>query len=133
MPWDDGPHGGFTTGEPWLPAAHTHRGLDARAQRDDPGSVWHHYRRLIDLRHKLALVVDGSFTQLETGHPDLVAYRRDHDGEVLVVVAHLAEGSVQLPAAIAALVAPGEVLLATATSDSADTLGSWESRVHLVR
>jgi len=133
MPWDDGPHGGFTIGEPWLPAATTHCGLDAQAQRDDPGSVWHHYRRLIDLRHKFAVVVEGSFTPLETGHPDLVAYRRDHDGEVLVVVAHLAEGSVPLPSALAALVAPGEVLLATTMSDNAGTLGSWESRVHLVR
>jgi oligo-1,6-glucosidase len=133
MPWDSGPQGGFTDGEPWLAPAASHRGLDASAQRDEPGSVWHHYRRLIDLRHKLPVVVEGSFILLETGHPDLVAYRRDHDGEVLVVVAHLAEGSVPLPPALAALVAPGEVLLATVISDDVGTLGSWESRVHLVR
>lgn len=40
----------------------------------------------------------------------------------------MAEGSVPLTPS-----APGEVLLATATSDDVGTLDSWESRVHLVR
>ena len=52
MRWDDGPAGGFTTGEPWLPAIPVAGGSVA-AQRRDPGSLLALYRDLIALRPHL--------------------------------------------------------------------------------
>jgi alpha-glucosidase len=52
MAWDDSPHGGFTRGEPWLPATGAPGGSVA-AQREDPDSLLHLYRDLIALRKQL--------------------------------------------------------------------------------
>jgi alpha-glucosidase len=70
MQWDASRNGGFTTGEPWLPAVDpTERNVDA--QRDDPGSTLSLVRELIALRRELG---DG-FELLDA--PDgVVAYRR---------------------------------------------------------
>jgi alpha-glucosidase len=70
MQWDASRNGGFTTGEPWLPAVDpTERNVDA--QRDDPGSTLSLVRELIALRRELG---DG-FELLDA--PDgVVAHRR---------------------------------------------------------
>ena len=59
MQWDASPHAGFTTGTPWLPVNPNHTEINAEAARKDPDSVFHHYRRLIALRHVLPVVVHG--------------------------------------------------------------------------
>lgn len=115
MPWDDGPHGGFTTGVPWAPIAPDHRAANAAAQRDDPASVFRHYRRLIDLRHTEDVVVHGSQTTLLAEHPHVVAYARRLDETTLIVVANLRDerGPVEPPpggegpASVEVLVATG--------------------------
>jgi oligo-1,6-glucosidase len=76
MQWDAGPNAGFTTGTPWLPVHPDHVTVNAAAQRDDPDSVFAHYRRLADLRHSEPAVVSGSFAMLLPEHPQLYAYAR---------------------------------------------------------
>src|SRR4029079_18641978 len=56
---DDSPHAGFTTGEPWLPMNPNLAEITAAAARADPDSVFHHYRRLIALRHEEPAVALG--------------------------------------------------------------------------
>ena len=51
MQWDDSPHAGFTTGTPWIAVNPNHTTINAAAARADDRSVFHHYRRLIELRH----------------------------------------------------------------------------------
>jgi oligo-1,6-glucosidase len=62
--WDDSPHGGLTTGTPWLAANPNHTEVNAVPAQADPGSVYHHYRRLIALRHEEPVVAHGSFEML---------------------------------------------------------------------
>ena len=86
MQWDDSPHAGFTTGEPWIAVNPNHTEINARDAVADPGSVFHHYRRLIELRHDEPAVADGDFTMLLEDDPRLYAYtRRLGDTELLVV------------------------------------------------
>ena len=47
MQWTDAPHGGFTTGTPWLAANNNFTHINARAALADPQSVFHHYRQLV--------------------------------------------------------------------------------------
>ncbi|SDE53348.1 alpha-glucosidase [Auraticoccus monumenti] len=83
--WDDSPHAGFTTGEPWLPVNPNHTWLNAAAQAEDPTSVLHHYRALIRLRHELAVLAEGRTTLLLPDDPTLWVYTREHAGERLLV------------------------------------------------
>jgi oligo-1,6-glucosidase len=83
--WDASPGAGFTTGTPWLAINPDHTEVNAAAQVGDPGSVFEHYRRLIDLRHTDPVVTDGDFELLLPDHPTVWAFvRRGSDAELLV-------------------------------------------------
>ena len=86
MQWDSSPAAGFTSGTPWLPVNPNHSWLNAAAQYDDPQSVFNHYRKLIELRHRDDVVVDGDFTMLLTDDPHIYAFTRCRgDRELLVL------------------------------------------------
>jgi oligo-1,6-glucosidase len=84
--WDAGPHAGFTTGEPWLPVNPNHTFINAKAERANPDSVFHHYRRIIELRHTLPVIADGDFTMLLEHEQRVYAYVRSLDGVELLVL-----------------------------------------------
>ncbi len=84
--WDDSPHGGFTTGEPWIEVASNYPQVNAAAAVADPDSVFHHYRTLIGLRKSDPLVTTGRYELLDREHPAVYAYLRRGDGEALLVV-----------------------------------------------
>jgi oligo-1,6-glucosidase len=86
MQWDDSPNGGFSTGTPWLPVNPNHREINAHAQRADPDSVFHYYRRLIELRKTEPAVADGDFTMLLPDDERLYAFTRRLGGTELLVI-----------------------------------------------
>ncbi|QDB79170.1 alpha-glucosidase [Georgenia wutianyii] len=137
MQWDDSPAAGFTTGTPWIAVNPNHTEVNAAAARRDPGSVYHHYRRLHELRHTHDIVVEGSFRLLLPEHEQVFAYTRTLAGSpTLLVVANMS--SEPATVTLAGLAGPlaGEVLLTT-HDDGAPaageelTLAPWESRVLL--
>ena len=89
MQWEDRSHAGFTQGIPWLPANPNYVFVNARAAVNDPGSVFHHYKALIELRHTTPVVVDGRFALLAADHDRLWAFTRSTDDESLLVLANL--------------------------------------------
>ncbi len=99
MQWDDGPNAGFSTGTPWLPVNPNHRDINAQAQRHDPHSVFAHYRRLIRLRHRLPVVVDGDFALIAADHPRLFGYRRRLGESELLVLANCSTDPLDLGSA----------------------------------
>jgi alpha-glucosidase len=70
MQWDGSPHGGFSGGEPWLPAIDPAE-RNVEEQRDDPGSMLSLVRELIALRPELG----DRFALIEAAE-GVVAYRR---------------------------------------------------------
>lgn len=84
--WDASRHAGFTTGEPWIAVNPNHRTVNAEAERADPGSVFHHHRRLIALRHAEPVVALGDFTMLLPHDPHVYAFTRTLDDVQLLVL-----------------------------------------------
>ncbi len=138
MQWDGSPHAGFTDGDPWIPVNPNHTEINAAAQVDDPDSVFHHYRRLIALRHDEPAVVHGSFRMLLPDHEQLYAFVREHDDTRLLVVANLSSDDQVKPDLAAAgedldAWAGAELVLAVDAGSAATVdvpLGPWEARVH---
>lgn len=72
----------------------------------DPDSVFHHYRRLIALRHGESiegfdgdvapLVIDGTFALLAEAHPALWAYTRTLGDRHLLVVANCSSEALEV-------------------------------------
>ena len=92
MQWDASPHGGFTTGTPWLTENPNYREINATAELADPDSVFHYYRRLIALRKTYPVFVHGDFTLLEPDHPSLFVYRRRLERQSLLVICNYGGG-----------------------------------------
>lgn len=88
MPWDDGAHAGFSTGEPWLPLNPDWRERNVAAQADDPASMLSLHRTLLALRRRHPALSVGSFALVDAG-ADVLAYERRHEGERLLIALNL--------------------------------------------
>ncbi len=129
--WDDSANAGFTTGRPWLPVNANHNTINAAAAREDAESVFHHYRRLIALRHELEIVREGRFDLVLPDHEQVFAYTRTLDDEVLVLLANLSGEQVEIDLTELPELAGAEVLLATHADPDKSTLRPWESTIYL--
>jgi oligo-1,6-glucosidase len=129
MQWDAGEHAGFTTGTPWIPVNPNHTEINAQAAVADPDSVFHHYRKLIALRHDEPAVALGDFTMLLPDDPQVYAFtRRLEDVELLVVVN--VSGDSAAPE-ISSDWAGAELLLTNVEADPRTfALAPWEARVY---
>lgn len=130
--WTEGPNAGFTSGRPWLPVNANHVTINADAARADAGSVFHHYRRLIGLRHDHEVVREGRFELLLPDHEQIFAYTRTLGDQVLVTVANMSSHEVRLQPGDVPDVTGAEVLIATHEQPTVDVLRPWESAVYLV-
>ncbi|SHM92892.1 glycoside hydrolase family 13 protein [Actinacidiphila paucisporea] len=132
MQWDASPQAGFTTGTPWLPVNPDHTEVNAASALADPNSVYHHYRRLIALRHTEPAVVHGDFTMLLPDDERIYAFTREFGGTRLLVAGNFTGETVsaELPHGWA----ESEVILDNGPSPRAEpgrlVLAPWEARVH---
>ncbi|HYG27453.1 MAG TPA: alpha-amylase family glycosyl hydrolase [Caulobacteraceae bacterium] len=77
MPWSREPNHGFTSGEPWLPAAPEHLGLTVEEQDADEGSTLALARRLIALRRQTPALRLGDIRFRQQAGPVLAFERGD--------------------------------------------------------
>jgi alpha-glucosidase len=83
MPWDDSERAGFTTADPWLPVPPQHRELAVTAQERDPSSALHGFRRLLNWRRNVPLLISGDIEFLVATESVLAFKRFDADGALL--------------------------------------------------
>ncbi|MFD9541128.1 alpha-glucosidase [Streptomyces sp. NPDC060022] len=132
MQWDASPHAGFTTGTPWIPVNPDHTEVNAEAALADPDSVYHHYRRLIALRHQEPAVVHGDFTMLLPDDERIYAFTRRYCRTVLLVVGNFTgdTASAVMPAGWDG----AELVMGNGPSVAPRpgrlVLAPWEARVH---
>jgi alpha-glucosidase len=97
IPWT-GAAGHGWRGDPWLPwppeAARRH----AQAERDDPSSIFHLYRRLLAARRASPALRLGSYERLPAP-VGAVAYRRSRDEDDRVVIVNFTDAPVAVPVA----------------------------------
>lgn len=99
MQWDDGPTGGFTTGDPWLHP--TNQDTINVAKEEAGGTILPHYRKLIALRKSHPIIADGAYAPYALDHPDVFAYLREHKGQQLLVLCNFRghDTTVEIPTA----------------------------------
>jgi oligo-1,6-glucosidase len=130
MPWDAGPNAGFCPDgvTPWIALDPRYTTVNAAAQRDDPDSVFAHYRRLIELRHDEPVVALGDFTMLLPDDEAVYAFTRELDGVRLLVLAHWGSGPVTVEIPDGAAWAGAELLLGSGGSGTPASVaadGTW--------
>ncbi len=106
MPWEEGaPHGGFTTGTPWLPVKQAQADRNVARLDADPSSILHFYRAALAFRKANPALVTGGMEFLAAGEP-LLAFRRTGEGQTLLCLFNLSPEPIS-----ATLSGEGEVLL----------------------
>ena len=129
MQWTDGPHAGFTDGDPWMMVNPNYTEINAAAALADPDSVFYTYQKLIALRKAHRVFVEGDFTLLCPEDEQVFAYLRRGAGQEMLVAVNLSGRSApfDLPEAFAGR-AP---LLATQGAPLAGALRPWEALICL--
>ncbi|WP_346620740.1 alpha-amylase family glycosyl hydrolase [Blastococcus montanus] len=95
IPWTAAEGHGWPP-EPWLPFPPDPAARSAAAQRDDPASVLHLYRRLLAARRRSPALFHGNWTPLPA--PDgVLAYEREADPDRRVVAVNFTDAPARLP------------------------------------
>lgn len=101
MQWDVSLDAGFSRGKPWLAVNPNFTEINAAQQVGDPASVYHFYRRLIQLRKVDSLLVEGAFQLLDATDPIHYCFTRTLGTETALVVANWSdENSVYRPSIV---------------------------------
>ncbi|ACL70998.1 glycoside hydrolase family 13 protein [Halothermothrix orenii] len=99
MQWDDSPHAGFTTGTPWVKVNPNYKDINVAKARKDQDSIFHYYRRLIQLRKENPVIVYGDYRPILEDDEKLFSYLRtlNEDGEEsrLLVILNFSEEEVK--------------------------------------
>jgi oligo-1,6-glucosidase len=86
MQWDDSENAGFTTGTPWIQVNPNYKEINAKAALADPNSVFHYYKKLIQLRKQHDIIVYGTYNLILEDDPYIYAYTRTLGNEKLIVI-----------------------------------------------
>ena len=89
MQWSAEKNAGFTTGTPWLQVTENFSEINAEKEMKEEDSAYAFYKKLIFLRKEKEIIAEGSIDFLEKENADVLAYRRNYQGEELIVLNNL--------------------------------------------
>ena len=90
MVWDASTFGSFSDTKPWLPVPEAHLSKNLQDQINDSESLVNFYKRILHWRKETPASRRGTFKFLDMD-PNLLAYSRELDCEVITVIINLSE------------------------------------------
>lgn len=99
MQWNSEEFAGFSKAAPWLEVAGNYPEINAEQAVADSDSVFYFYKRLIELRKKVAVITEGDYQDLLPEHKAIFMYQRKSANQTLICVNNYygAEASCELP------------------------------------
>lgn len=91
MQWDDSAQAGFTTGTPWIAVNPNYKEINAKEQLAREDSVFHYYQKLIALRRKYDIIVNGDYSLLLPESEEIYSYMRSLGEQKLLVICSFTE------------------------------------------
>lgn len=138
MQWDDSPHAGFSTVEPWIKVNPNYTTINVQKSIADSNSIFAYYQKLIQLRKNHLGLVYGQYELFLDEHPEIYCFARTLDDDRLLVILNCTtrQPILALPATIE--IAAPELLISNYPVDSADNLHMgvlrpYEARVYRLR
>jgi oligo-1,6-glucosidase len=133
MQWDNSSNAGFTTAaKPWLAVNPNYPEVNARQEGEDPNSIYHYYRRLIDLRRKTPALVYGDYKDVDPANPKIFAYTRTLGKDAYLVVLNFSNDAISysLPAGLKAGRLETSNLGKSEENTTTLHLKAWDGRVY---
>ncbi len=130
MQWDDSLNAGFTTGTPWIEVNKNYKEINAKNQFKDETSVYHYYKKLIQLRHEHDIIVYGSYELLLPDSEQLYVYRRTLGNEVLLVICNFTKEEMELELAEYGMGTEHTLLISNYPDDQGNRIRAYEAKVY---
>lgn len=134
MQWSAEENAGFTTGKPWLRLNPLYQEINAEQAVNDEDSIFHFYRRLIELRHSTPLMITGTYTLLDDpqnpSDQEVYAYLREGEDESLLVICNFTDR--QLSRTFEQLTDSAELIISNYPDDAVETLRPYEGKVYRI-
>ncbi|MEK4057749.1 alpha-glucosidase [Paenibacillus sp. FSL F4-0087] len=86
MQWDASENAGFTDGKPWILVNPNYTEINAEESINDPHSIYHYYKTLIQLRKEHEVIIYGDYELLYPEDTNLFAYTRTLGDTKLLVL-----------------------------------------------
>ncbi len=96
MQWNRNIHAGFTTGTPWIEVNPNYDQINAENEVADSDSVFHYYKKLIELRKEYDIIVYGSFELIMDDDPEIFAYVRRLGNKKLLTLCNFSDEELEV-------------------------------------
>ncbi|WP_339255317.1 alpha-glucosidase [Paenibacillus sp. FSL R5-0713] len=132
MQWDTSDNAGFTRGEPWIKVNPNYKHIHAEQSLNNPASIFHYYRKLIQLRKDHEVIVYGDYELIFPENPDVFAYTRTLNGTTILVVCNF-EGDTTELSLQEHLTKSNQLLISNYTGELSESiLRPYEARMYLI-
>ncbi|WFR61100.1 alpha-glucosidase [Paenibacillus amylolyticus] len=96
MQWDASDNAGFTQGEPWIKVNPNYKHIHAEENLNNPESIFHYYRKLIQIRKDHEVIVYGDYELIFPENPDVFAYTRTLNDTMILVVCNFTGNTIEI-------------------------------------
>lgn len=132
MQWDTSDNSGFTRGEPWIKVNPNYKHIHAEQSLNNPESIFHYYRKLIQLRKDHEVIVYGDYELIFPENPDVFAYTRTLNGTTILVVCNFQGDTTELSLQ-EHLTKSNQLLISNYTGELSESiLRPYEARMYLI-
>lgn len=91
MQWDSSTYAGFSSVKPWLKVNENKKDINVQEALEDSNSLYHFYKKLIELRKDYSIIKDGRYKDLLPKSKYIFAYQRKDEDKELIVVSNFSD------------------------------------------
>ena len=129
--WDDTPHGGFTTGTPWMRPHHPE--INVKQQLSDQGSVLNFWKKMLQMRRdRIDVFAHGKFEMFDKDNEKSLTYTKAFQGTTVLVTLSFVD--TKQPLYVPDSIGRDRLRLLVSTFEDVDDekLGPYEGRAYSI-
>ncbi|KLV26351.1 alpha amylase [Niallia circulans] len=89
MQWSSDEYAGFSEHKPWMGMNPNYLDINVESQKQDPDSIYHFYKKMIDLKKSGPILTYGTFDLVDEENKQVFAYTRTLDDKKMVIISNL--------------------------------------------
>jgi len=133
--WDTSDQAGFTSGTPWIKVNPNYKEINVAQALADPDSVFHYYKKLIQLRKENPVIVYGNYDLILDNHEEIYAFTRTLDDDRILVILNFSENTPEFNLPENITFSSSDLLISNYKVDTSEdihkiTLRPYEARVY---
>jgi alpha-glucosidase len=131
MQWDSTPHGGFTTGTPWMRAHDLYKEINVQSQENEPESVLSFWKAVLHLRKEYReLFIHGAFEVVDFDSQETFCFVKSRDEKRALVALNFTAKS--QPFTQATTTEEMKLLIGNYSEPLPQTLQPFEGRIYIL-